>query len=312
MGPGSRRNEMFKNQKLTASAAISASLLILLGLADQAYASKQESNKVEDDKCGDGLLIEKSNELTTRFAQVEPNARNITIVAESARVEVKRVAGASQIILSSNCPRNWCVRGNLIRQAGFSGERKGSALLADSLGSRAIVNGRIYLLPPSGMSGLKLGPDGAFVNGQALEPLKGSDIPGNCGGQDYLEVTVPQSYGGDLKVAAGGESLVSVDSWKDGVIECVMVGSSSFKAGKLESLPKAAFDNRGSGSADIAEIDARVFVANIKGHGSLRVKKGNADMSNATVEGNGSIELHGNFKKLQKLVDGAGKIEVQP
>ena len=35
-------------------------------------------------------------------------------------------------------------------------------------------------------------------------------------------------------------------------------------------------------------------------------------MSNATVEGNGTIELHGTFKKLQQLVNGSGKIEVKP
>jgi hypothetical protein len=308
---------MFKFRKAAAAATTLLSALVFSGLATQAIASRDE-NKVETKQSLDNnaaVINERSNELTARFAQMPLSSRIITIVAESARVVVKRMPGLNEIIVSSNCPRNWSVQGALIRQAGFAGEiRKGSALLADDLGSRAIVNGHVYLFPPGGMKGLKLGADGVFVNGQLVEPLKGSDIPCNCSGEDYLELAVPQSFTGDLKIGSAGKSLISVESWKDGALECVMLGNSSLKAEKLEALPKAIFDNRGSGSADISEVNTRVFVANIKGqgNGSIRVKKGDAEMSNATIEGNGTIELHGKFKNLQQLVEGSGKIEVKP
>lgn len=308
-------------QKYKAARAVIPALLsslMIAGLANQVIASKGNEKveaKQSSENCADGLLIEKSNPQTERFGQITMNARDLAIVSEGARIVVKRVPGISEIALSSNCPRNWNISGSTVRQAGFSGEiRKGSSLLADDLGSRAIVNGHVYLFPPGGMKGLKLGADGVFVNGQLVEPLKGSDIPCNCSGGDYLEVHVPADYSGNLKIGATGNSKVDVDSWKGGSIECVMLGNSSFNAGKLESLPKMAFDNKGNGAADISDLDTKIFVANIsgQGNGSIRVKRGKAEMSNATVEGNGTIELHGTFKQMQQLVNGTGKIEVKP
>ena len=310
---------MSKNYRIVALATALLSAGLSPGLSSPVLASGGTSSKRVDtthnDNSAEALVTDKTNGQSVRFSQISPSVRALTIVAESARVVVKRVAGLSEITLSSSCPRNWSVQQGTVRQAGFSGEiRKGSALLADDLGSRAIVNGHVYLFPQGGMKGLKLGADGVFVDGQLVEPLKGSDIPCNCSGEDFLEVSVPQSFSGDLKIGAAGKSNLVIDSWKDGAVECVMLGASTLKAGKLESLTKAVVDNRGSGSADISQIDARVFVANIKGagSGSIHVLKGTADMSNATVEGNGNIELHGKFKNLQQLVEGAGKIEVKP
>lgn len=308
---------MFIKHGRSLAAAALLSSLIFAGVGTAAMASKGEPKvEAKSESCDDAsLLIKKDNGQTARFAVIPASSRDIIILAESAKVHIVRDPGISEIVVSSNCPRNWAVKGWMIRQAGFSGEpRHGTSLMADALGSRAIVNGRVYLFPDGPMKGLKMGTDGVFINGQSIDPLKGSDIPCNCTGEDFLEVKVPQSYSGNLKIGSSGKSQVSIDSWKDGAVECTMLGESAFTAGKLESLPKFAFDNKGRGNADISEVDAKIFVANISGQGnaSIRVKKGNADMSNATVEGNGTIELHGNFKKLQKLVSGTGKIEINP
>ncbi|MBX9685436.1 MAG: hypothetical protein K2X27_01965 [Candidatus Obscuribacterales bacterium] len=302
-----------KNRVLALGAAVSLSLV--LGYISAATASKG-GDKVESDPNANTLNSAgiENDQTTARFASIPSSAANITVVAESAKVHIKRVAGISEITVFSNCPRNWWVKGSMIRQAGFAEVRKGTSLLADDLGSRAIVNGHVYLFPPGPMKGLSMGPSGVTVGGQAIEPLKGSDIPCNCSGEDLLVINVPQSYTGDLKIGSGGKSVIALDTWKDGAVECTMLGSSSLTSGKLESLAKAAFDNRGQGAAEISELDAKIFVASIRGQGNaaIRVKKGKAEMSNATVEGNGTIELHGNFKKLQQLVDGTGKIEVKP
>lgn len=305
-----------KHSQMAATAFLTA--LIIFGGAAQVFASKGEPKvQAKDENCEDqSVLINTSNAQTARFASIPVGAKALTIVAENAKVNIKRDSTVSEIVIYSNCPRNWAVnqRNAFIRQAGFTEVRKGTALMADALGSRAIVNGRVYEFPPGPMKGLKLGADGVAINGQSIEPLKGSDIPCNCTGEDYLEIHVPQNYAGDLKIGSTGQSQIAVDSWKDGAVECTMLGNSSVTAGKLEALPKFAFDNKGRGSADIAELDAKIFVANISGQGnaSIRVKKGKAEMSNATVEGNGTIELHGTFKKLQQLVNGSGKIEVKP
>lgn len=298
---------MFKTQRV--ALAFVAALSVLLPLANQAYAGKNEGSKVEaSDKNAD------SNGQTARFGSIPASTSTVVVVSESARVVVKRSADASEIILSSNCPRNWSLKGNQVRQAGFSGEpKKGTALLADGLGSRAIAGGKVYLFPPGPMKGLSMGPEGVKVGGQPVEPLKGSDIPCNCSGDDLLEVTVPATFTGDLKIGAAGKSQIQVDSWKEGGFECMMFGETSMQAGKIESS-KIAFDNRGKGGATITEVDAKVFVANVQGEnaGSIVVKKGKAEISNATVQGNGTIELHGDFKQLKKAVDGTGKIEVKP
>lgn len=302
---------MFKTRRVVvASAAMFSTLVSLVSLltVQEAIASKGgDTVEAKTDNPVD------SGAQTARFGAISASASTVVIVAESAKVVVKRVADISEIQVSSNCPRNWAVKGSQIRQAGFSGEiRKGTALLADDLGSRAIVNGKVYLLPSGPMKGLSMGAEGVKVGGQPIDPLKGSDIPCNCSGTDLLEVSVPQTFTGDLRIGSGGKSQIVVDSWKDGALECVMLGESSLSAGKLESS-KVAFDNKGKGAADISEVDAKIFVVSTRGSGnaSIRVKKGKSEMSNFTVEGNGTIELHGTFKKMQKLVDGTGKIEVK-
>lgn len=306
--------QMFNKVMPALPVLVFLSLSICMDFGTQALASSKGEPKVEaknSDNCRDSVLIEKSS---SQFATLPANSRAIIIVAEGAKILIKR-GNTSEITLSSNCPRNWCVKGTLVRQAGFSGEpRKGSALLADDLGSRAIVSGQVYLFPPGPMKGIKMGVDGVFINGQKVDPLKGSDMPGTCSGEDLLLVNVPQGYNGDLKIGSAGKSAVTIESWKGGALELTMLGESTFQASKLDSLAKAAFDNKGRGSAEIAELDAKIFVANTKGNGnpSIRVKKGQAEMSNATVEGNGTIELHGNFRNLQQMVEGQGKIEVKP
>lgn len=284
--------------------------LSYLGLAfSPANATKDEAKveaSTENSQAKEGQSV--------RFASIPSSSPSILIASESARVIVKRSNKTSEIVLSSNCPRNWALSGALVRQAGFTGEpRKGTSLLADGLGSRAIVNGRVYLLPSSGMKGLKLSSEGVFIEGKAVDALKGSDIPCNCSGEDLLVLTVPESYSGSLKIGCAGASQIQLDSWKEGALEISMYGKSSLSAGKLYSLAKAAFDNKGQGSIEVSEVDAKIFVANVKGNGSILVKKGKAGMSNATVEGNGSITLHGKFENLKKeVIAGSGKIEVSP
>ncbi|MGM3293850.1 hypothetical protein, partial [Escherichia coli] len=80
------------------------------------------------------------NAQTASFANISLNNKQIILLVEGAKVLIKHVPDSTEIILKSNCPRNWWVHGSQIRQAGFCGDiRKGSSLLADEMGSRAIV-----------------------------------------------------------------------------------------------------------------------------------------------------------------------------
>ena len=273
------------------------------GIVMQAQASKAEV--IVDKKA-----LPESSGQTVRFATVANGVPELVILAEDARVLVKRIANSTEIIVTSNCPRNWHVEGRMIRQCGFATERKGTGLISDALGSRAIVNGLVYVLPGGRMSGLLMGKDGVSVGGQKLEPLKGSDIPGTCSGPDIVEIQVPETFVGGLKIGSAGNSEIQVTSWKDGPFECVLSGNSSLAAGKLDAVAKTVLDNRGKGKAEVSDVSTKVFVANIQGTGQVVVKHGSAEMSNATVAGSGSISLKGSFNKLQKSVDGTGTINI--
>lgn len=253
-----------------------------------------------------------NNDGNARFGTISANIQELVLVAENASVVIKRVSGINQIALYSNCPRNWNVQRNMIRQCGFTADRKGTALLADSLGSRAIVNGKVYVFPPGPMKGLQMGAGGVSVDGQPVEPLKGSDIPCNCSGDDFLEVRIPDSYAGNLKIGSAGKSDVRIESWKNGDLDCRTMGESSLTAGKLDTLNKSVFDNRGKGKIEVAELSAKTFVGNVSGTGQLTVRNGKADVSNATVSGAGKISLSGAFKNMQKMAEGSGTIEVNP
>lgn len=283
--------------------SLAVALVLTGGIVMQAQASKSEVN-VDKKTNQDGASG------TVRFATVANTNGELVVVAEDAKVFVKRVPNSTEIIVNSNCPRNWHVEGRMIRQCGFATEKKGTGLMADALGSRAIVNGKIYVLPGGKMTGLKMGPDGVFVGGEKLEPLKGSDVPGTCSGPDIVEIQVPDNFTGGLKIGSSGNSDIQVASWKDGPFECVLLGNSSLSAGKFDALAKTVLDNRGKGKAEVSDVSTKVFVANIQGTGQVIVKRGSADMSNATVAGSGSISLKGNFSKLQKSVDGTGTIDV--
>ncbi|MBY0357396.1 MAG: DUF2807 domain-containing protein [Candidatus Obscuribacterales bacterium] len=247
-----------------------------------------------------------------RFATIPGRLLELGLAVENANIVVKRVPGISEISLWSNCPRNWNVQKGLVRQCGFSSQRKGTALLADALGSRAIVNGRVYLFAPGPMKGLQLGAQGVFINGQEVEPLKGSDVTCNCAGEDVLEVRIPESYNGSLKVACANKSSFELNNWREGNLECLLMGESTFSGGKLDSLSKAVFDLRGNAKAEIEDLSTKTFVANIAGNGQIVVKHGKADISNATVAGAGKIILSGEYKNMQKSVEGSGSVEVNP
>lgn len=244
------------------------------------------------------------------FGHIPESSPEIVLLVESARVVVKRVAGAGDIVVASNCPHNWNVSAAVVRQAGFSKPRTGVSMMSDALGSRAIVNGLIYPLPTGPIHGLSMSKDGVVVGGQKVDPIAGSTVAGTTGSSDLVEVRVPESYGGGLRLGCAGASEVVVDSWKGGNVECTLLGESSLSAGKLKSLQKAQVDMRGKGKAEIGTLSTKVFVANIAGSGSIVVNGGQADISNATVSGDGVMTLKGNFKNLKKSIEGTGSINV--
>lgn len=244
------------------------------------------------------------------IGHIPATAEQLVIMVESAKLKVIRSANTSNITISSNCPRNWNIKGPVIRQAGFAKARGGVSMMADALGSRAIVNGKVYVFPPGPIKGVNMGKDGVTVGGQKVEPLAGVDMPGTCDGADALEITVPESYCGSLMLGMAGDSDAVVDSWKGGKLEATMLGKSTLSAGKLKSLAKAVLDVRGQGKAEIGDLSTKVLVANINGSGSVTIKNGTAEISNATVAGEGTISLKGSFKNLQKVVDGKGSIQI--
>lgn len=268
-----------------------------------AYAGKADIKlETKGEKPVDANLV--------RFATLPEGAKDLVVIAESSRVEIEKVAGTGQISVYSNCPRNWNVSGNVVRQAGFCQPRKGTAMMGDALGSRAIVNGRIYILPNGKMQGLKMGPNGVFINDEPLTPLAGSDVPGSCSGSDIIHVRVPESFNGAMNIACAGESEVVIDSWKGGDLACTLLQKSGLQAGHLEALNKYVVDNRGMGKALVDFLSAKVFVANVTGAGQVNIKKGTAEVSNATVSGTGNITLKGTFKNLSKSIEGKGTIEI--
>lgn len=247
------------------------------------------------------------------IAQLPLTTEQVVVIAENARVDISRGGAGSTISVLTNCPRHWNVKDGVVRQAGFAKARGGVAMMADALGSRAIVNGKVYMMPSGPMRGISLGKDGVKVGDKKLDPVEGTDMPGNCGpdGIDQVQVVVPDGYTGDLMLGLAAESSANLESWQGGKVESTLVGTSRLHATNLKSLSKAVLDIRGDGQAEIGGISAKVLVANVQGNGKVIVKDGHADISNATVGGNGSITMQGKFGNLQKSIEhGSGKIEV--
>lgn len=254
-----------------------------------------------------------SSEQTPGFVAIghlQASTPQLVILAESARVKIVRSASANNITIASNCPRNWHMSGPMVRQAGFAKAKPGVSMMADALGSRAIVNGKVYVFPPGPMKGISMGKDGVSVGGQKIDPLSGCDMPGTCDGPDALEITVPQAYTGDLTLGIASDSNANLDGWEGGKLEVTMLGQSTLSAAKLKSLSKAVLDVRGQGKAEVSDLSTKVLVANVAGSGSVTIKRGSAEISNATVAGDGLISLTGTYKNLQKKVEGQGKIDI--
>jgi hypothetical protein len=164
----------------------------------------------------------------------------------------------------------------------------------------------LFPLPPGLIRGLQTNEEGVFFKGERLQPLQGSGVP-KLDGEDSPTVTVPDSYAGGLSVGCAGKSRTN---WKGGDIQLMLVGDSSLEAGCLSAANKAIVDNRGSGRASIDGINAKIFVANVQGKGSVTVSDGAAEMSNATASGTGTMTLKGDFKSLKQAVEGEAKVEV--
>jgi len=247
------------------------------------------------------------------FAHIAKDAPGILLVVEGVKVNIRHKADATDVSVASNCPGHWAVKGNIVRQVALSTTQRGVSVRADALGGQAIVNGRIYQLPKGSdgtIRNLKIENGVVTANGQPLEPLVGSSVPGDCTGPDTLEVTVPTSYQGGLELYCQGASVVDMDDWQGGSLIANLGGTSQLTTGRLQKLAKVVVDVLGGGKAQIKELSARVFVANINGSGSVTVDSGSADMSNATVSGTGTMTIHGKFANLKKAVTGTGTITV--
>lgn len=247
------------------------------------------------------------------IAQLPLSTEQVVVIAENAQVDISRGGTGSNISVVTNCPRHWNVKDGVVRQAGFAKARGGVAMMADALGSRAVVNGKVYMMPSGPMRGITLGKDGVKVGDKKLDPVEGTDMPGDCGADniDRVQVVVPDGYTGGLVLGLAAESSANLESWHGGKVECTLAGTSRLRAANLKSLSKAVLDIRGDGQAEVSGISAKVLVANVQGNGKIAVKDGNAQISNATVGGNGSITMQGKFGNLQKLIEhGSGKIEI--
>jgi hypothetical protein len=284
-----------------------ASLLTLSAVLAGISASQASNTSVE---LNSTPVKDQSEGGEVVFGHIPAESAQVAIVAENARVKVIRVKDLSEITVSSNCPHNWNLQGTLVRQAGFSKPRGGVSMLADALGSRAIVNGKIYALPTGPIKGLSLGKDGVSCGGEKLDPIAGTDMPGTCDGPDMVEVKVPETYTGDLNLGCGDKSEIDLQSWTGGRVQLVLMGDSRLSAGKLKSLTKAVVDMHGSGKAEIGDLSTKVLVVNVSGSGSLSIASGTADISNATVSGNGKMSLKGKFDHLKKAIEGTGTIDV--
>jgi hypothetical protein len=263
-----------------------------------------------------------STDITVRqgnvvFGHIPLTEENVGIMCEGVNVTIKRVADGDDIHVLSSCPSHWNVRGHNIRQVAFATTQKGISIRADAGGSILTVNGRLYPMPTDAngnLHGLQISQkDGKVtINGQVVEPIAGSDVPGNCTGIDSLEVQVPNSYRGGLFLYANGAAKIAVDSWQGGSLIANLSGQSNLTIGSLLDLNKAVFDIHGEGKADVRTMFAQMMVANIDGKGSVQIDGGTAKLSNATVSNGGAITLHGKFNNLKKAVTGGGTIDVLP
>jgi hypothetical protein len=277
-----------------------------------AYAS---SNSSAPDQTSQAVSVPATAALPpgySTFAHVPATADKLVLLSEDAKLRIVQDKNAADISVASNCPMHWNVAGPVIRQAGFAKVRSGVSMKSDALGSRAIVNGKVYPLPSGSMRGpLNMNPAGGVtLAGQRVEPLAGTDMPGIADGEDDILVVVPASYAGDLTVGAAGHSQVALPAWQGGSVKVTLLDSTQLSAGSLSGLHNAAIDMHGDGKADIEKLSADTFVASITGNGSINVDQGKAKMSNATVQGNGQIKMKGQFENLKQAVVGHGTIQI--
>lgn len=291
-----------------------AAMPFFVAVISVSAACASGGSQSDDQLKGPVVVPEQNNALppgVSTIAHMPATAKDVGVIAEDANVKVVRDAHAGDIQIASNCPRHWNVSGSVIRQAGFAHPKRGASMRADALGSRAVVNGKVYLLPSGGIRGpLSMNQNGVTLNGQKVEPLAGVDLPGVCQGDDEVVITVPDSYTGNLVIGAGGNSAVAIPTWQGGDLKVTMIDASKMVAGTLADLNKAAIDIHGAGKAEIADLSADIFVANVSGSGRIDVRKGLAKMSNATINGDGQIKIKGRFDHLKQQVVGSGTIEV--
>jgi hypothetical protein len=291
----------------------SGRLLVWALLVAVCGAQSALSSNVEAPQLKSETVMKKESGSPVNFAQIAGTSQNLSAQAESGKVVIKHLPGITSINLKSNCPAHWNVTSGVIRQVATSGTQKGVSLRADGMGAQVTVGGRIYQLPrgeDGAIRNLKVENGVVLINGKKLEPLPGSDKPGDCTGPEMLTVEVPDSFAGDLTLSLNGTAQVELDRWKKGNLQVNLNGTSVFQSGLLEQLDKAVIDVQGTGLAKVSELNTKVLVANITGSGSLNIDKGRAQMSNATISGAGMMVLKGSYPNLKKSVNGPGMIQV--
>ncbi len=245
----------------------------------------------------------------------------------------------SDIAVNVNNPGNWKLNGGVLSQTKVNEPLGGGSTV---ISNGIHIGGSIVGSVISGGSGRTVvnagGRNVSIINGEVWVDGKkvtgGGEEPASApssSGPDKLEVVVPNSFRGSLRLNYEDGSTVDLDKWQGGDVSLTSAGAKRLKTGRLMELHSFVMQGTGGGDAEFDEIGTQTFMltktgsleVNIDelntvsllltqtGSGDTRVSDGCATTGSVSNTGSGDVSIRGRFPSISKRSIGSGQIKIK-
>lgn len=250
-----------------------------------------------------------SNSKLNNFAQIPTDVGGLTIRVTAATVNIRH-EDCAQIILRATQTTNWTVEGGSIYQteAASSTNSGNSVCISGSMRNSCIIVGNgNFVSTDSGCDMqhqvVTSGNSEVWVNERKISAA--TQVSNNSKGNDpdKLEIIVPNSFSGNLKLSNAGSSDVEIDYWQGSKLEIMVSGRGGFKVTGRCDVKEIQMLGSGRGNLEFESIAAQSLQANVSGRGDLTIEELNAETFSLQQSGTGDAVVHSGRAKLGNIVN---------
>jgi hypothetical protein len=244
---------------------------------------------------------------TTKFS---PNSNLITINPWGGTISIKRSNKVNDFLVSTNCPSHWKIGTFNIMQLAMTYKKNGFLVqrsednklyvIQNSTGYEIPTDKHAYCInvPNDAEHALKVINNQLLIGAASISPLtvKNDYVQPT---EDILEVTIPDSYLGGLRLNCMAGSVVDLNRWKGGTLFFDLKKDCTLKTGSMENVEKSELNAFANSHISISKLDSKVTNVFVDKLSSLQIDAGNSNQVKI-MRATGKVALPRSFKVIFK------------